>query len=52
MTEIGMSLSNPYEPMEDRIGGSVGFPLPGVETKILDDGMLCVRSNGDHNIFF
>ncbi|EGC28424.1 hypothetical protein DICPUDRAFT_93333 [Dictyostelium purpureum] len=32
MTEIGMCLSNPLH--GDRVSGSVGFPLPGVQVKI------------------
>jgi malonyl-CoA/methylmalonyl-CoA synthetase len=35
MTEIGMALSNPLH--GDRIPGHVGFPLPGVEIRLLDD---------------
>jgi malonyl-CoA/methylmalonyl-CoA synthetase len=35
MTETGMITSNPYE--GDRIAGTVGFPLPGVEVSINDD---------------
>jgi len=34
MTETGMIASNPYH--GDRIGGSVGFPLPGVDLRIAD----------------
>ena len=30
MTEILMALSNPYRPIEDRLKGCVGKPLPGV----------------------
>jgi malonyl-CoA/methylmalonyl-CoA synthetase len=37
MTEIGMGLSNPYT--GERIPGSVGVPLPGVEIRLVgDDG--------------
>ena len=37
MTEIGMGLSNPYR--GERIPGSVGIPLPGVEVRLVgDDG--------------
>jgi malonyl-CoA/methylmalonyl-CoA synthetase len=35
MTEIGMALSNPYRGR--RIPGSVGTPLPRVETRLVDD---------------
>ncbi|GAA6209353.1 malonyl-CoA synthase [Cognatishimia sp. WU-CL00825] len=36
MTETNMSTSNPYE--GERRAGTVGFPLPGVEAKIMKDG--------------
>ncbi|NJL27417.1 MAG: AMP-binding protein, partial [Thermoanaerobaculia bacterium] len=35
MTEIGMALSNPLE--GERIAGAVGSPLPGVETRLVDE---------------
>lgn len=35
MTEIGMGLSNPYH--GERVPGSVGAPLPGVEARLVDD---------------
>ena len=35
MTETGMLTSNPYD--GDRIAGTVGFPLPGVQLRIVDD---------------
>jgi malonyl-CoA/methylmalonyl-CoA synthetase len=35
MTEIGMALSNPLE--GERRPGSVGLPLPGVETRVVGD---------------
>jgi len=35
MTEIGMGLSNSYR--GERIPGSVGTPLPGVEVRLVDD---------------
>jgi malonyl-CoA/methylmalonyl-CoA synthetase len=35
MTEIGMGLSNPYR--GEKIPGSVGVPLPGVEVRLVDD---------------
>jgi malonyl-CoA/methylmalonyl-CoA synthetase len=34
MTETGMNTSNPYD--GDRIAGTVGFPLPGVEIRVAD----------------
>lgn len=36
MTETNMSTSNPYD--GERRAGTVGFPLPGVELRIVDDG--------------
>jgi len=35
MTEAGMICSNPYD--GERIAGTVGFPLPGVEASVCDD---------------
>jgi len=35
MTETNMSTSNPYD--GDRRAGTVGFPLPGVETRVMAD---------------
>jgi malonyl-CoA/methylmalonyl-CoA synthetase len=34
MTETGMNTSNPYE--GERVPGSVGFPLPGIELRVTD----------------
>ncbi len=36
MTETNMSTSNPYD--GDRRAGTVGFPLPGVEARVMADG--------------
>lgn len=54
MTEAGMITSNPYD--GDRIPGTVGFPLPGVELRVTDDdgdpaptgdtGVVEIRSPG------
>lgn len=35
MTETGMNTSNPYD--GERRAGTVGFPLPGVEVRVMDD---------------
>jgi len=52
MTEMAMALSNPLEPVEGRLPGYVGMPLPSVEVKIIDEdtgelssssGELCVK---------
>ena len=54
MTEIGMGLSNT---LDSRVAGSVGYPLPGVEARIVDEegnhihgdgaaGELLVRGDG------
>ena len=43
MTEIGMALSNLYD--GKRIAGSVGFPLPKVATKIIDEQGNEVEAN-------
>ena len=57
MTETGMNTSNPYDESE-RKAGSVGYPLPGVEIRVLDltgndvrpgkVGEICIRGN---NVF-
>jgi malonyl-CoA/methylmalonyl-CoA synthetase len=36
MSEAGMITSNPYD--RERRGGTVGFPLPGVAVRVVDDG--------------
>jgi len=35
MTECLMALSNPYKPVDGRLKGCVGAPLPGVEAALL-----------------
>ena len=35
MTEAGMIASNPYD--GERVAGSVGFPLPGVEARVVNE---------------
>ncbi len=54
MTEAGMITSNPY--VGDRVPGTVGFPLPGVDLRVADDdgrpvatgatGVVEIRSPG------
>ena len=42
MSETVMLASNPYQPPEARRGGTVGFPLPGVGLRVMDDeGRAC-----------
>ena len=41
MTETLMTLSNPYE--AERRPGTVGFPFPGVEARVEEDGALWVQ---------
>ncbi len=41
MTEIGMALSNPYD--GPRVAGHVGYPLPGVEVRLSDEGEIQVK---------
>jgi len=45
MTETNMNTSNPYD--GDRVPGSVGFPLPGVELKITDPETGAERAQGE-----
>ena len=47
MTEILMALSNPYRPIDQRLRGCVGKPLPGVETALLS---FDEEGNGDRHI--
>ena len=44
MTETGMNTSNPYD--GDRVAGSVGFPLPGVALRIVDEATGAVLEAG------
>ena len=37
MTEIGMALTNDYEPVENRTPGQVGRPFPFVAVRLVDD---------------
>lgn len=45
MTETNMNTSNPYE--GERIAGTVGFPLPGVVTRITDPETGKVLAQGE-----
>jgi malonyl-CoA/methylmalonyl-CoA synthetase len=42
MTEIGMALSNPLR--GNRVPGSVGVPLPGVEVQLVDEGSTLAKT--------
>lgn len=44
MTETGMNTSNPLT--EERIAGTVGFPLPSVEARIVDEKNQVVKNGG------
>lgn len=47
MTEVGMALSCGLE-MCDRVDGSVGWPLPGVEARLVDvDTQLVIEPGGE-----
>lgn len=41
MTETGMNSSNPYD--GERRAGTVGFPLPGVEARVMSSEAECAR---------
>ena len=41
MTETGMNVSNPYD--GERRPGTVGFPLPGVELRLAENGEIHLR---------
>jgi len=46
MTETNMNTSNPYD--GERRAGSVGFPLPGIEVRITNNGdVLAIGETGD-----
>ena len=46
MTETGLVLTNPIEPIEARVPGHVGKPFPGVEVALLDsDGKMHSKSD-------
>lgn len=44
MTETGMNTSNPLE--GERLPGTVGLPLPGVEARIVDENNQAVKEGG------
>jgi len=45
MTETNMNTSNPYD--GERVAGTVGLPLPGVEVKVCDPENGAVLANGE-----
>ena len=47
MTETGMITSNPL--VGERMGGTVGMPLPGVAVRVVDDdGIACLSDTNGH----
>jgi len=50
MSETAMLTSNPYSPVQgERRGGTVGFPLPGVQLRVRDDaGARCPSDEIGH----
>jgi len=47
MTEIGMALSNPLH--GERVPGSVGVPLPGVQVRLVEMDIDAVNDTGEHH---
>ncbi|GGK35136.1 malonate--CoA ligase [Salinarimonas ramus] len=45
MTETNMNTSNPYD--GDRVPGTVGFPLPGVDLRVVDPETGAPLANGE-----
>ena len=51
MSETVMLTSNPYREQDgERIGGTVGFPLPGVGLRVVDDAGAPCSTEGDGQI--
>jgi malonyl-CoA/methylmalonyl-CoA synthetase len=51
MSETAMLTSNPYRPEDgERRGGTVGFPLPGVGVRVIDDAGAACASGEIGNI--
>jgi malonyl-CoA/methylmalonyl-CoA synthetase len=48
MTETNMNTSNPYD--GDRVAGTVGFPLPGVALRVVDQETAAPVPSGDIGI--
>ena len=48
MTETGMNCSNPLD--GERIAGTVGFPLPGVEVRVVDEEDKAVATGEPGNL--
>ena len=38
MTEVGLVISNPYEPVSDRTPGCIGVPFSGVQVRLMAEG--------------
>ncbi|KAJ3030665.1 hypothetical protein HDV00_008750 [Rhizophlyctis rosea] len=50
MTEIGMAVGNPCEDVAGRVPGTVGFPFPGVEIRVVDEGGNEVGLEGEEAV--
>lgn len=47
MTELGMALTNPYDKVDGRLPGHVGYPFKGVKASLFDSEKNSVHSDHD-----